>query len=64
MSKKAHKISENIPKESPLYSYLATKEETGDPVGMAVASVQGPNFVDLNTDYKNSKVLLSIKRSV
>ena len=58
MSKKAHKISENIPKESPLYSYLATKEETGDPVGMAVASVQGPNFVDLNNDYKNSKVLL------
>jgi hypothetical protein len=44
MSKKAHKISKNIPRESPLYSYLATKEETGDPVGMAVASVQGRLF--------------------
>ena len=29
MSKKAHKISENIQKESPLYSYLATKEDPG-----------------------------------
>ena len=53
MPKKAHKISANIPKKSPLYSYLATKEETGDFVGIAAASVQS-NFVDLNTDYKNS----------
>ena len=58
MSKKAHKISENIPKDSPLYSYLVTKEETGLSVGLSAASVREPNFVDLNTDYKNSKVLL------
>ena len=57
MPQKAHKISANIPKKSPLYSYLATKEETGDSVGIAAASVQS-NFVDLNTDHKNSKVLL------
>jgi len=58
MPQKAHKISANIPKKSPLYSYLATKEETGDSVGIAAASVQWPSFVDLNIDYKNSKVLL------
>ncbi|MBT6601625.1 MAG: hypothetical protein HOB32_08240, partial [Nitrospina sp.] len=58
MSKKAHKISDNIPKDSPLYSYLVTKEETGVSVGLSATLVQEPNFVDLNTDYKNSKVLL------
>ena len=58
MPQKAHKISKNIPKDSPLYSYLVTKEETGDPVGLSAASVQGANFGDLNNDHKNSKVLL------
>ncbi len=53
-----NKILKNIPKKSPLYSYLVTKEETSDFIGAAVATVQGPNFVDLDTDRKNAKVLL------
>jgi radical SAM superfamily enzyme YgiQ (UPF0313 family) len=53
MYEKTSKISKNIPKNSPLYSYLATKGETGGSI-----LTQAPNFVDLDTDHKNAKVLL------
>ena len=52
-------LASNISKDSPLYSYLATKEETGNFIGLTPTSAGDPDFVDLEVDYTISpKVLL------
>jgi len=54
-----NKIFKNISKNSPLYSYLATKEETGNFIGLTPTSAGDPDFVSLEVDYtKSPKVLL------
>ena len=53
-----NKIFKTIPKDSPLHSYLATKEETSASIGVVADMVPRPNFVNLGTEHKNAKVLL------
>jgi radical SAM superfamily enzyme YgiQ (UPF0313 family) len=53
-----NKIFKTISEDSPLYTYLATKEETSASIGVTVDTVRKSNFVDLETWHKNTKVLL------
>ena len=53
-----NKIFKTISEDSPLYTYLATKEETSASIGVTVDTVRKPNFVDLGIGHKRAKVLL------